>query len=49
MAPDYERARAKEDSLDRLMEWPTQKEILGVVRGKSVLGLARVGMRDAAS
>ena len=39
LASDYERARAKEDSLDRLVEWPAQKEILGEIRGKSFLDL----------
>ena len=37
LAPDYERARAKEDSLDRLVEWPAQRELLGDVSGRSVL------------
>jgi SAM-dependent methyltransferase len=39
LAPDYERARAKEDSLDRLVEWPAQRELLGDVVGRSVLDL----------
>lgn len=39
LASDYERARAKEDSLDRLVEWPAQKEALGDVLGKSFLDL----------
>lgn len=37
LASDYERARAKEDSLDRLVEWPAQREILGDVAERSVL------------
>ncbi|WP_134119915.1 class I SAM-dependent methyltransferase [Kribbella kalugense] len=37
LAPDYERARAREDSLDRLVEWPAQRELLGDVSGRSVL------------
>ncbi|GAA3093853.1 class I SAM-dependent methyltransferase [Kribbella aluminosa] len=37
LAPDYERARAREDSLDRLVEWPAQRELLGEVTGRSVL------------
>jgi SAM-dependent methyltransferase len=37
LAPDYERARAKEDSLDRLVEWPAQRDLLGDVSGRSVL------------
>ncbi|MET3904373.1 class I SAM-dependent methyltransferase [Paenarthrobacter sp. 4246] len=39
LAPDYEKARAREDSLDRLVEWPAQREILGDVSGRSVLDL----------
>lgn len=37
LAPDYERARTKEDSLDRLVEWPAQLAALGDVTGRSVL------------
>src|SRR5215472_7178294 len=37
LAPDYERARSREDSLDRLVEWPAQRELLGDVTGRSVL------------
>lgn len=37
LAPDYELARAREDSLDRLVEWPTQRDLLGDVTGRSVL------------
>ncbi len=37
LAPDYERARAREDSLDRLVEWPAQRDVLGDVTGRSVL------------
>ena len=37
LAADYERARAREDSLDRLVEWPAQRELLGDVTGRSVL------------
>ncbi len=37
LAPDYERARAKEDSLDRLVEWPAQRGLLGDIAGRSVL------------
>ncbi|MHA7986878.1 class I SAM-dependent methyltransferase [Rathayibacter sp. CAU 1779] len=37
LAQDYERARAREDSLDRLVEWPAQRELLGDVAGRSVL------------
>jgi SAM-dependent methyltransferase len=37
LAADYERARGREDSLDRLVEWPAQREVLGDVTGLSVL------------
>jgi SAM-dependent methyltransferase len=37
LAPDYERARSREDSLDRLVEWPAQRDLLGDVNGRSVL------------
>jgi SAM-dependent methyltransferase len=37
LAPDYERGRAREDSLDRLVEWPAQRDLLGDVSGRSVL------------
>jgi hypothetical protein len=37
LAPHYERARAKEDSLDRLVEWPAQQQMLGAVSGLSIL------------
>src|SRR5689334_22317382 len=37
LASDYEQARAREDSLDRLVEWPAQREALGDVTGLSVL------------
>ena len=39
LAPDYERARTREDSLDRRVEWPAQQELLGDVAGRSVLDL----------
>jgi SAM-dependent methyltransferase len=39
LAPDYERARSSEDSLDRLVEWPAQRELLGDVTGRTVLDL----------
>lgn len=39
LAPHYERARAKEDSLDRLVEWPAQREMLGDVSGLAILDL----------
>lgn len=37
LARDYELARAREDSLDRLVEWPAQRDLLGDVAGRSVL------------
>ena len=37
LAPDYERARSREDSLDRLVEWPAQRDLLGDITGRSVL------------
>ena len=37
LAPHYERARSREDSLDRLVEWPAQRDLLGDVTGRSVL------------
>lgn len=39
LAPDYERARDRDDSLDRLVEWPAQRECLGDVTGRSLLDL----------
>ncbi|MET7281154.1 class I SAM-dependent methyltransferase [Kribbella sp. NPDC005582] len=33
----YEQGRAKEDSLDRIVEWPAQRNLLGDVTGLSVL------------
>ena len=33
----YEQARAREDSLDQLMEWSAQREVIGPVVGKDVL------------
>lgn len=39
LAPDYERARAREDSLDRLVEWPAERDLLGDVAGRSILDL----------
>jgi len=39
LAPEYERARSREDSLDRLVEWPAQRALLGEVAGLSVLDL----------
>lgn len=37
LSSGYERARAREDPLDRLVEWPAQRELIGDVTGFSVL------------
>ena len=37
LASGFEHARAREDSLDRLVEWPAQRALLGDVTGLSVL------------
>jgi len=39
LAPDYERARKRDDSLDRLVEWPAQRACLGNIAGLSLLDL----------
>jgi SAM-dependent methyltransferase len=39
LAADYEQARAREDSLDRLVEWPAERDVLGDVTGRSILDL----------
>lgn len=39
LAAYYENSRAKEDSLDRLVEWPAQREVLGDVTGRAILDL----------
>ena len=39
LAPVYEQARALEDSLDTLVEWPAQRDLLGDVVGCTVLDL----------
>lgn len=39
LAPDYERARSAQDSLDRLVEWPAQRDLLGDVAGRTILDL----------
>jgi SAM-dependent methyltransferase len=39
LAQDYERYRSREDSLDRLVEWPAQRDLLGDVAGRSLLDL----------
>jgi len=40
LAPSYEAARTRPDSLDVLMEFPAQLELIGDVAGKRVLDLA---------
>ena len=37
LASDYELARQRQDSLDRLLEWPTQRAVLGDVTGQRIL------------
>lgn len=37
LASGYEQARAREDSLDRLVEWPAQRALLGDVTGLAIL------------
>jgi SAM-dependent methyltransferase len=37
LSSGFERARAREDSLDRLVEWPAQRALLGDVTGLAVL------------
>ena len=37
LSTGFERARAREDSLDRLVEWPAERALLGDVTGLSVL------------
>lgn len=37
LASGYEEARAREDSLDRLVEWPAQRDLLGDVTGLTLL------------
>ena len=37
LASGFEQARAREDSLDRLVEWPAQRALLGDVTGLAVL------------
>jgi len=39
LAPDYERARLQEDSLDRLLEWPAERSLIGEVTGATVLDI----------
>lgn len=36
-AENYEQARTRDDSLDRLVEWPAERSLLGDVTGRSLL------------
>ncbi|TWD81039.1 methyltransferase family protein [Kribbella amoyensis] len=37
LAKDYENARAKPDSLDRLVEWDAQQKLIGPIEGRDIL------------
>ncbi|MGW7687264.1 class I SAM-dependent methyltransferase [Kribbella sp. NPDC054772] len=37
LTTDYEQRRAREDSLDQLMEWEAQRSLIGPVKGKTIL------------
>ena len=37
LASGFDQARAREDSLDRLVEWPAQRALLGDVSGLAIL------------
>ena len=37
LSSGFEQARAREDSLDRLVEWPAQRDLLGDVTGLAIL------------
>ena len=37
LATDYEQARQRADSLDRILEWPAQRAVLGDVTGQRIL------------
>lgn len=39
LSAHYENSRTKEDSFDRLVEWPAQRKVLGDVAGQSILDL----------
>jgi SAM-dependent methyltransferase len=39
LASDYETARQRPDSLDRILEWPLQQEVVGDPRGLRILDL----------
>ncbi|WP_410788923.1 hypothetical protein [Kribbella sp. C-35] len=39
LTSDYEQSRAREDSLDQLMEWDAQRSLIGSVGGKTVLDI----------
>ncbi|GAA3104662.1 SAM-dependent methyltransferase [Kribbella aluminosa] len=37
LTTDYEQRRAREDSLDQLMEWDAQRSLIGPVEGRTIL------------
>ncbi|MEV6266360.1 class I SAM-dependent methyltransferase [Kribbella sp. NPDC051936] len=39
LTTDYERSRARDDSLDQLMEWDAQRCLIGPVEGRTVLDI----------
>lgn len=39
LAADYEQARGREDSLDRLLDWPAELAVLGDLTGKTILDI----------
>jgi SAM-dependent methyltransferase len=39
LTTDYEQRRAREDSLDQLMEWDAQRSLIGSVEGKTILDI----------
>jgi SAM-dependent methyltransferase len=37
LSKDYEAARGRHDSLDRLLEWAAQRQLMGTIEGKDIL------------
>jgi SAM-dependent methyltransferase len=37
LSKDYETARGRHDSLDRLLEWAAQRDLMGTIEGKDIL------------
>jgi SAM-dependent methyltransferase len=37
LSKDYETARGRHDSLDRLLEWAAQRDLMGTIGGKDIL------------